>query len=121
MEIVNRNDADPFITKDTSEIREILSPRNSSIRRQSLAEARLLPGKSTEEHIHPKSEEIYYVLKGRGRMRIEDEERAVKAGDGIAILPGKRHRMWNTGKSDLVFLCCCTPAYTHEDTVTTEP
>ena len=120
METVNRKDAAPFITKDKSEIRDILSPRNSSIRNQSLAEARVLPGKSTEEHIHPKTEEIYYVLKGKGRIRIEGEERDVKSGDGIAILPGKCHKIWNTGKSDLVFLCCCAPAYTHEDTVITE-
>jgi len=120
LETVNRKDAAPFITKDKSEIRDILSPRNSSIRNQSLAEARVLPGKSTEEHIHPKTEEIYYVLKGKGRIRIEGEERDVKSGDGIAILPGKCHKIWNTGKSDLVFLCCCAPAYTHEDTVITE-
>jgi mannose-6-phosphate isomerase-like protein (cupin superfamily) len=120
LEIVNRNDVAQFITKDKSEIREILSPRNSSIRNQSLAEARVLPGMSTEEHTHPRTEEIYYVLKGKGRMRIEGEERDVKSGDAIALKPGTRHKIWNTGKTDLVFLCCCAPAYTHEDTVITE-
>ena len=120
LEIVNRKDAAPFITKDASEIREILSPRNSSIKKQSLAEARVLPGKSTEEHIHPKTEEIYYVLRGRGRIRIDDEERDICPGDGIAIMPGSRHKVWNTGDVDLVFLCCCVPAYTHEDTIITE-
>ena len=120
MEIVNRKDAQPFITKDASEIREILAPRNSSIKRQSLAEARVPPGQSTEEHIHPKTEEIYYILEGKGRIRIDGEERDIRPGDGIAILPGMRHKVWNTGKSDLVFLCCCVPAYTHEDTVITE-
>ena len=79
-----------------------------------------LPEKSTEEHIHPRTEEIYYVLKGKGRISIEGEERNMKAGDGIAIMPGKRHKVWNTGKTDLVFLCCCAPAYTHEDTIITE-
>ena len=120
MEVVNRKDAAPFITKDTSEIREILAPRNSSIRNQSLAESRVLPGKSTEEHIHPNTEEIYYVLKGKGKISVEGEVRDIRPGDGIALLPGKRHKLWNTGKSDLVFLCCCAPAYTHEDTVITE-
>ena len=120
MKIINRKDAAPFVTKDTSEIREILAPRNSSIRNQSLAEARVLPGKSTEEHIHPRAEEIYYVLKGKGKISIEGEVRDIRAGDGIALLPGKRHKVWNTGTSDLVFLCCCSPAYTHEDTVITE-
>lgn len=120
MEIVDRRRVQAFITKDTSEIREILSPRNSSLQRQSLAEATLKTGQSTEEHYHSVAEEIYYVLEGRGRMRIEGEEQIVESGDGIAILPGKRHRLMNIGDKDLVFLCCCSPAYTHEDTVITE-
>jgi len=79
MEVVNRNGVEPFITKDNSEIREILAPSNSSIKNQSLAEARLTPGQSTDEHFHPKSEEIYYILEGRGRMKVEDEERESRA------------------------------------------
>ena len=116
MEIVNLNDVEPFITKDQSEIRNILSPDNSSIRNQSLAEALLQPGQSTEEHRHPISEEIYYVQSGRGRMRIEGEERDVKRFDAIAIPPRALHKIWNTGEEPLRFLCLCAPAYTHEDT-----
>lgn len=120
MEVVNRNEVRPFITKDTSEIREILAPANSSIKNQSLAEARVSPGRSTEEHFHPEAEEIYYVLEGKGKIRIEGDENEIGPGDGIAILPGKRHKVWNTGQSDLVFLCCCSPAYADEDTMIME-
>lgn len=120
MDITNRNDVPAFTTKDGSEIREILAPANSVVEKQSLAEALLQPGQSTDEHYHPETEEIYYILTGRGRMVIEDEERDVGPLDGIAIPPGSRHKMYNTGTEDLVFLCCCVPAYTHEDTVITE-
>ena len=119
MEIVNRNQVQAFITKDKSEIREILSPRNSSIQNQSLAEAKLSPGQTTEEHHHLHSEEIYYVLQGQGRMWIENESREVKVGDGFAISTGKKHKIANTGHEDLFFLCCCAPAYTHESTIIT--
>ncbi len=117
MEIVNRSQVKSFITKDTSEIREILAPRNSSINNQSLAEAKLLPGQTTEEHYHIRSEEIYYILRGKGRMWLENNPRDVQAGAGIAIPPGKRHKIENTGKVPLVLLCCCAPAYNHEDTI----
>ena len=117
MDVVNRNSVEAFITKDTSEVREILAPGNSSLRRQSLAEARVAPGRSTEEHFHPKAEEIYYILEGKGLMSIDGEEREIGHGDGIVILPGSRHKVWNTGQSDLVILCCCSPAYGHDDTV----
>ena len=48
---------------------------------------------------------------------IDGEKRDVKALDGIAIPPGARHKITNIGDNDLVFLCCCTPAYEHDDTV----
>lgn len=117
MDVVNRNDVEAFVTKDTSTIREILAPRNSALARQSLAEATLPPGATTQAHYHPKTEEIYYVLAGEGQMRLGGEERTVRPGDGIAIPPGSPHQIRNTGANDLVFLCCCVPAYEHEDTV----
>jgi len=120
MDIKNLNEVPSFITRDGSEIRELLAHRNSAIRNQSLAEARLDVGASTQEHYHPKAEEIYYLTHGTGRMRIEGELRDVKAGDAIAIPPGKRHKLWNTGKETLRLLCCCAPAYEDSDTVITE-
>lgn len=120
MDIVNLADAPPFTTKDGSEIRELLAHRNSVIANQSLAEARVPVGGSTDEHYHPKTEEIYYLTHGRGRMRIEGESREVNVGDAIAIPPGKKHKIWNTGDETLRLLCCCAPCYEHEDTVITE-
>ena len=120
MEIKSIDAAPPFITKDGSEIRELLAHRNSSIRQQSLAEARLPSGTSTQEHFHIKTEEIYFITAGAGRMRIESEFAEVKAGDAIAIPPGKRHKLWNTGQGTLTLLCCCSPPYEHSDTIITE-
>ena len=120
MDIKNLNEAAPFTTKDGSEIRELLAHRNSAIRHQSLAEARLPVGASTQEHYHPKCEEIYYITHGTGKIRIESETRAVRAGDAIAIPPGQKHKLWNTGHETLRLLCCCAPAYEHSDTVITE-
>lgn len=120
MDIKNLTEVPAFITKDGSEIRELLAHRNSAIRNQSLAEARLPVGASTQEHYHPKTEEIYYITRGIGRMRIEGELRDVKPGDAIAIPPGQKHKLWNTGTETLHLLCCCAPAYEHSDTVITE-
>lgn len=114
----SRRDAPPFITKDGSTIRELMSYRNSPARRMSLAEATLPPGRGTERHTHPESEEIYYFLSGRGRILAGDEWHDVEAGDSVVHLPGARHQTWNTSDSEpLVFLCLCSPAYEHDDTV----
>jgi mannose-6-phosphate isomerase-like protein (cupin superfamily) len=117
MDIKNLSEVPAFITKDGSEIRELLAHRNSAIHNQSLAEARLPVGASTQEHYHPKTEEIYYITHGKGRMRIENESRDVKPGDAIAIPPGRKHKLENTGNEPLRLLCCCAPAYEHEDTI----
>jgi len=120
MDVTSLDEAPAFTTKDGSEIRELLAHRNSAIRHQSLAEARVPVGGSTKEHYHVKAEEIYYITHGEGRIRVAGEEREVRAGDAVAILPGQRHKLWNTGKETLRLLCCCAPAYEHSDTVLTE-
>jgi mannose-6-phosphate isomerase-like protein (cupin superfamily) len=120
MDIKNLDGVTPFITKDGSEIRELLAHRNSAIRNQSLAEARLPAGASTQEHYHVRTEEIYYITHGTGRMRIAGKTRDVKPGDAIAIPPGCKHKLWNTGGEPLRLLCCCAPAYEHDDTIITE-
>ncbi|NLF73477.1 MAG: hypothetical protein GX575_30945, partial [Candidatus Anammoximicrobium sp.] len=73
MDVQNIAQVPSFVTKDGSEIRELLAYRNSCIRRQSLAEARLPAGASTTPHHHAAAEEIYYILEGSGCMRIADE------------------------------------------------
>jgi mannose-6-phosphate isomerase-like protein (cupin superfamily) len=117
MHIQNIAFCTPFTTKDGSEIRELLAHRNSCLKNQSLAEARLPPGVTTSLHYHKLTEEIYYILEGRGRMLIGDEESDVKPGDAIAIPPGAAHTITNTGTATLKFLCCCAPGYEDEDTI----
>ena len=120
MDVKNLEDVPAFTTKDGSEIRELLAYRNSAVRQQSLAEARLPVGAATQEHYHAQTEEIYFITHGTGRMRLEAEEREVRAGDAVAIPPGQKHKLWNTGSETLRLLCCCAPCYEHGDTFLTE-
>jgi len=116
MDVVNRRDAVPFTTVDGSTIRELLAHRNSAIRQQSLAEARLAPGAATTPHHHAVTEEIYYILSGAAAMTIDGQTQPVVPGDAIAIPPGAVHTIRNTGPEELVFLCTCAPGYEHADT-----
>lgn len=117
MDVTQHSRQEAFITKDGSTIRELLSHRNSAIRNQSLAEARVPPGLRTQPHYHPASEEIYYILSGEAHMFLEGEQRLVGPGDAIAIPPGKVHSIENIGATELIFLCCCAPGYEHADTI----
>jgi mannose-6-phosphate isomerase-like protein (cupin superfamily) len=118
--IENLRAVEPFTTLDGSTIREIAGPAIDSARNQSLAEASVPPAGDTTEHYHRTTEEIYFFTHGVGRMRLGDEEREVTPGDTVVIPPGVRHKVWNSGDEPLRLLCCCAPAYSHEDTVLTE-
>jgi mannose-6-phosphate isomerase-like protein (cupin superfamily) len=110
----------PFTTKDGSEIRELAGIPTGNAENQSLAEATVPLGGETEEHYHRLSEEIYFFTHGSGRLRLDDDESDVAAGDTVVIPPGTRHKLWNTGTEPLKLLCCCSPAYSHNDTVLTD-
>ena len=105
-----------YITKDGSEIRELLHPSTHAVRNQSLAEAVVPPGTTTLLHRHRLSEEIYHVTQGRGWMTLGDAKFSIEAGDSVLIAPGTAHCVSNDGEVPLRILCCCAPAYAHEDT-----
>ena len=114
MTILNVAAQAPFTTKDGSRIRSILDRTNAPVQNQSLAEAAVAAGMATQRHYHGASEEFYFILEGSGCMEIDGETREVSAGDAILIPPGDWHTI--TARTDLKFLCCCAPPYSHEDT-----
>jgi mannose-6-phosphate isomerase-like protein (cupin superfamily) len=109
MDVRSARTVEAFTTKDGSTIREL-----HHTQRQSLAEAALEPGQSTQRHFHRQSEEIYVVLDGEGDLEIDGETRRVGPGDAALIPPGAWHEI--RAVSALRFLCCCAPPYSHEDT-----
>jgi len=100
-----------FVTKDGSTIREL---HHTQV--QSLAEATLEVEQATERHYHRMTEEIYFVLKGQGKMEVDGETTHVRPGDAVLIPAGAWHQLENNGTSELRILCCCAPPYSHDDT-----
>ena len=114
MEVRQLSEQKPFTTKDGSTIRSILDLSNAPVEQQSLAEATIAMGNATERHYHKVSEEFYFLLEGEGVMELDGETRVVQSGDAVVIPAGAWHQI--TATSDLRFLCCCAPPYSHEDT-----
>ena len=110
-------DIDEYVTKDDSIIRELMHPLQHAVSNQSLAEAIVPEGVTTRRHYHHQSEEIYHITAGEGLMMLDNDQFSVITGDTISILPGTEHCIRNTGELDLIILCSCAPAYSHEDTV----
>jgi mannose-6-phosphate isomerase-like protein (cupin superfamily) len=109
-------EAEALTTADGSTIRELLGLPTAPLRNQSLAEATLEPGQATERHYHAETEEIYYLVEGDGEMELDGERRPLGVGDAVLIPPGAWHQIRAGDGGRLRFLCCCAPAYRHEDT-----
>ncbi|WP_226022997.1 cupin domain-containing protein [Halomicrobium salinisoli] len=67
------------------------------------------PGKGHERHTHPDSEEVLFVLSGRGVQMIDDEEQEIRPGDMLHIPAGVEHSTTNTSWEPLRFLAMYGP------------
>ena len=59
------------------------------------------PGSAIGFHKHDNNEEMYIVLKGRGLMKIENEEVVVKEGDMILNPVEGQHGLTNNSEKDI--------------------
>lgn len=55
------------------------------------------PKVELEPHTHTEREEVYYILEGKGLMKVNSDEREVGPGDTILILKGSTHSIKNIG------------------------
>lgn len=120
MHLTEWDQINPYVADDGATVRELASPRNSPLTRHSLAEIRHPPGKASREHYHTVAEEVYYVVQGRGQIRVDGETQAIGPGDLVVIAPGQRHKIWPEGLGDLVLLVTCVPAYSLEEVIFVE-
>ncbi len=114
MFVSNVGDAEPFVAADLSEIRLLVDRSNTGIASVSLAHATVAAGAETIWHRLERTDEIYYILSGRGLVFVGDHSREVGPGDAVWIPAGVRQKIKNLSPDPLAFLCACGPAYTLE-------
>jgi oxalate decarboxylase/phosphoglucose isomerase-like protein (cupin superfamily) len=75
----------------------------------------LLPGMGHERHNHPDSDEILYILSGRGEQMVDDASTFdVGPGQAVFIPKGAFHSTVNKGWEPLVLLAIYAPAGAEE-------
>jgi mannose-6-phosphate isomerase-like protein (cupin superfamily) len=67
------------------------------------------PGQEQAGHHHAVGDKLYFVLEGRGRIRVGSEERDVGAGDLVCAPAGEDHGVRNPGPDRLVLLVTMAP------------
>lgn len=113
MLIKDINNCKEIIANDGSFLKEILSPFREKVDiGYSIALARVKT--ATRKH-KLRSAEIYFILRGKGIMYIDDEKAIVREGQIIYIPPNSIQKIENIGDDDLVFLCIVEPAWKEED------
>ncbi len=111
-------DCKEIIASDNCILRELLNVEHGDHVecRYSMAWAKVPVGKTTLKHAM-KTTEVYWIIKGKGKMHIGDEVEEVGAYDTIYIPPNAIQYIENTGDEELEFICIVDPAWRVEDEV----
>jgi mannose-6-phosphate isomerase-like protein (cupin superfamily) len=80
----------------------------------SVARARIQPGVTTVNHLLKGVIERYLIIEGEGIVEIGGKTSPVGPGDLVLIPENTPQKITNTGQSDLIFYCICTPGFTPE-------
>ncbi len=81
----------------------------------SLMHVVLLPGQGHERHNHPGSDEILYILSGRGEQMVDDTDTfPIGPGQAVFIPKGAFHSTVNVGWEPLLLLAIYAPAGAEE-------
>ena len=70
------------------------------------------PGQATPEHVHPKQDEIFYVVEGRGIMLVDGEEIPLVPTSLILVKAREKHGVKTLPDSRLVMMFTKAPAST---------
>ena len=93
------NDVRPW-AETCGQIRPLIEEKDGAA-----AEVHHLEITDAKLHYHEKTDEIYYIIDGHGRMRLGDEEIELHAGVVVYVPRGVKHRAWG----QLKVLVVCIP------------
>ena len=82
---------------------------NEFLRRRGMSLGLFVLPAGAQDHQHPHmADEVYIVLKGRGTLRVVDDEIEVKQGSIVSVDHGEEHRFVNVAE-DLEMLVVFAP------------
>jgi quercetin dioxygenase-like cupin family protein len=70
---------------------------------------RLTPGQASTRHRHPTQEELYVLLDGRGRMRVDGELLTLEPLSSVLVTHDSIRQVFNDGDADALWLVVGAP------------
>ena len=90
--------------------RQLVWPKSTTDAQATVTHVVMAPGAVSQRHAHAKSEQIWIVERGEGRLLLADgREEPLGAGDVVLTPMGDVHGVANTGASELVYLAVTVP------------
>lgn len=62
------------------------------------------PGEAVPPHVHQNEEQTYWIIRGKGMVKLGNEEYEVEGGKAIYIPLGTEHSIKNTGEEPLEYV-----------------
>jgi mannose-6-phosphate isomerase-like protein (cupin superfamily) len=82
----------------------LIDPDDSPSKNLTMGYTVIYPSGKTTGHAHDDMEEVYYILTGKGKMVIGDDEFPIRAGDAFYVPFGEYHVTYNTGNQPLAMV-----------------
>lgn len=70
---------------------------------------RLAPGQASTRHRHRDQEELYVLLEGSGRVRVDDELLTLEPMDSLLVSPPALRQLFNDTEADQLWLVVGAP------------
>jgi mannose-6-phosphate isomerase-like protein (cupin superfamily) len=98
---LRRDPADvPPWTETCGQIRPLIEEKDGAA-----AEVHHLEITDAKLHYHQRTDEVYYIIEGQGKMRLDDEEIELHQGVVVYVPRGVKHKAWG----QLKVLVVCMP------------
>jgi mannose-6-phosphate isomerase-like protein (cupin superfamily) len=94
---------------------DLINPEFAGSKKISLATIFVDPHKSSKPHCHEVTEEIYYFIRGHGKVIVEDQAFNVGPGSAVYIPLRKLHQVINTSSTRLKFISADAPPFDPKD------
>ena len=120
MSLRRNSEIDSIQGDEGTKIKQYFHPHNTlNGINYSIAQFTLGPGKKSKLH-KISSSEIYYILEGSGKLKIDEETHQIEKDDSAYVPPNSKQLIENTGSIDLKFLCIVEPAWKAENEILLE-
>ena len=85
-------------TETCGQIRPLIEEKDGAA-----AEVHHLEITEAKLHYHQRTDEVYYILEGEGRMRLDDNEIELYSGITVYVPRGMKHKAW--GRLKVLVVC----------------